>query len=158
MNQVTLLGYLGQDFTLFYTEDGTAIAKNFLAITETRNQKKGNETIKTQRTDWIPIVLFGKTAENANAYLNKGDRFLGTGKIYTSSWEDQEGKMRYSWQIVIKHFEFVHNKKEYDTFKKENFNENKEIQEPMQEQLKEALPKDDKELEEYIKESNELPF
>ncbi|ECL7558373.1 single-stranded DNA-binding protein [Campylobacter jejuni] len=150
MNQVTLCGYLGRDFELNYTSNKNAFAKSSLAITEVyKNQKGENEF----RTNWIPIVLFGRKAELVSQYLKKGDRFLGTGKIVTSVYTDQNGTNRYSWQVVINSFEFINPKEE-----------NKEKTTPIpQNPPKEAMPSmNEKEVEIYIQDYNgelrEFPF
>lgn len=122
MNQVTICGYLGKDFQLSIVgkdKEGNDrfCAKNSLAISETKKIKKGNDLSQTTHTDWIPITIFGKKAEIANTYLKKGDKFLGTGKIFTNTYQDKEGQMRYGWQVIINHFEFVH--KEHKELKDE---------------------------------------
>ena len=63
MNDVKLFGYLGREFDTDYTPSGICYARNSLAITEKWKNKKGNEESKTT---WIPIVLFGKNAENGS--------------------------------------------------------------------------------------------
>lgn len=114
MNQVTICGYLGKDFEMNVVgkdKEGNDFycAKNSLGISETKKIKNGNDLIETTHTDWIPITIFGKKAQTANNYLKKGDKFLGVGKIYTSTWPDKEtGETRYGWQVIIKNFEFVH--------------------------------------------------
>ena len=66
MNKVDLCGYLGRDFELRYGNKGNAIESNSLAITKKWTDGNGN---KVEHMDWIPIKLFGKTAEVANQYF-----------------------------------------------------------------------------------------
>ena len=107
MNQVNLCGYLGKDFEMKITSSGSAFSKTTLAVSENRKNEKGEYEIYTS---WIPIVLFGCKAEVANQYMKKGDHFLGTGKIVTSSYTDQYGNTRYGWQVVVSFFKFIEKK------------------------------------------------
>ncbi|TLD85185.1 single-stranded DNA-binding protein [Helicobacter sp. MIT 11-5569] len=108
MNQMTMCGNLGRDFEVLQSKNGSVIAKNSLAITEKR--KVGNDTI--EHTDWIPIVIFGKRAEVASQYFKKGDKFLATGKIYTYEYDDENGNRKYGWQMIVRDFTFVGQKRE----------------------------------------------
>lgn len=109
MNIVTICGNLGADFEVKDTKSGGKVARNSVAITEKRKADNG-DTI--EHTDWIPIVIFGKKAETASTYLRKGDKFLGNGKIYTYTYDDENGNKKYSWQIIVKDFTFVNQKRE----------------------------------------------
>lgn len=133
MNQVNLCGYLGKDFDLNY-KNNIAYAKTSVAVTKVI--KRENEEII--RTNWIPIILFGKKAEVIAKYLKKGDRFLGTGEIDTSSYVDENGVKKYSWQVIINNFQFVNDKKAVV--------EDKDI------------PEIPKKIAEQIVENNEIPF
>lgn len=128
MNQITLCGYLTKDFQTFQSEN-TFIARNFLAINEVYKSKDGNTTTTKESTDFIPIVLFNKKAETASTYLKKGDKFLGTGRLRTSSYIDEGGNIKYTWQVIINHFEFVSGKKE------EQSTQNKELPKEMDKSL-----------------------
>lgn len=110
MNQVTLCGNLGRDFELFSTTNGVAYVKNSLAISKRTTRKEGNQTTTKDRTDWIPLTIFGKRAEIAHQYFKKGDKFLCNGEIYTSVYSDENGQPKYSWEVLVKNFEFVTSK------------------------------------------------
>lgn len=152
MNQVNLCGYLGKDFELRYTPNGIIFVRSSLAISE--NYKNQNGESESQ-TNWIPIVIFGKRAEVANQYLKKGDKFLGTGKIVTSSYTDQNGTTRYGWQVVIKSFEFVN-------LKNDSKEQAPKLPEPnLDTPSNEAMSNiDENQIEKYIEieNNNELPF
>ncbi len=90
MNQVTLCGNLGRDFDLSYTQNGLPYAKNSLAISKRTTKKEGNETITKDRTDWIPLTIFGRRAEIAHQYFKKGDKFLCNGKITIEDVSDND--------------------------------------------------------------------
>lgn len=131
MNQVTLCGYLVRDFEYLtqkiYEQDRDAkthspvkmplTVRNFLAISQNYSIKEYSNhsnntynTVNIEHTDFIPIVLFGKKAETALTYLKKGDKFLGTGKIKTSSYINEHNEKKYTWQVIINQFEFVNGK------------------------------------------------
>ncbi|MDA3967379.1 single-stranded DNA-binding protein, partial [Helicobacter sp. WB40] len=80
MNKIILCGYLGKDFELVIGKN--TYAKTSIAISESR--EKEGEIV--EHTNWIPIIIFGKRAEVAHKYFKKGDKFLGSGKIHTSSF------------------------------------------------------------------------
>lgn len=109
MNIITICGNLGADFEVKNTKSGGVVARNSVAITEKHKTNNG-DTI--EHTDWIPITIFGKRAETASAYLKKGDKFLGNGKIYTYTYDDENGNKRYGWQVIIQNFTFVTQKKD----------------------------------------------
>lgn len=109
MNIVTICGNLGADFEVKDTKSGGKVARNSVAITEKHKAENG-DTI--EHTDWIPIVIFGKRAETASTYLKKGDKFLGNGKIYTYTYDDENGNKKYGWQIIVRNFTFVGQKKD----------------------------------------------
>jgi single-strand DNA-binding protein len=58
-------------------------------------------------TEWHNIVVFGKTAENCNAYLKKGRQAFVEGRIQTRKWQDKEGKDRYTTEIIAQTVQFV---------------------------------------------------
>lgn len=150
MNQVTLCGYLTKDFEEIQTQN-TTIARNFLAISEIYKSKEANTTTTKEYTDFIPIVLFGKKAEIALKYLSRGDKFLGTGKIKTSSYTDEStGQTRYTWQVIINQFEFVNGKKPQN----ENHSQTKE---PPKE-LNKSLPKKNEFETMDFEDDSEVPF
>ena len=109
MNKVTLFGRLGKDFELQRFDNDVIVAKNSLAITKKFINKDGD---KVEHTDWLPITLFGKGAENANKYLKKGDKFLCEGEVNTNKYKDKDGKEGYYWQVIVKKFHFVDSKKD----------------------------------------------
>lgn len=106
VNNVVLVGRLANDPELTYTEGGTAIAKFRLAVD--RFTKKGEEQV----TDWIPIVTWGTTAENCAQYLSKGKLVAIEGAIQTRSWDGDDGKKRYGWDVNGRSVQFLSPKSE----------------------------------------------
>lgn len=152
MNQVNLCGYLGKDFELKYTPNGSAFAKTTLAVSE--NRRNANGEYETQ-TNWIPIVMFGRKAEVVNQYIKKGDRFLGTGKIVTSSYTDQYGNIRYGWQVAIYSFEFIEKKAEQNQDYK---GEPKPSQITPPKEAENMQSMNEKDIDKYIDDDENLPF
>lgn len=97
LNKVLLIGHLGKDPELSYTNNGMAIAKFSLATTEGRKNSEGNWE---DSTEWHNIVMFGKTAENAGQYLKKGSQVYLEGRISTRKYE-KDGQTRYFTDILV---------------------------------------------------------
>ena len=97
LNKVQLIGNLGKDPELSYTQDGLGILKFTIATSETYNDKNGE---KVDNTTWHNVVLFGKLAETLANYLTKGKQVYVEGKIRNSSYDDKEGIKRYRTDIV----------------------------------------------------------
>jgi single-strand DNA-binding protein len=97
MNRTILIGNLGQDPELRYTQSSQAMLKMRLATTESYvNRDKERQ----ERTDWHNVIVWGKRAEALNKFLGKGDRICVEGRIQTRSWEANDGGKRYATEIV----------------------------------------------------------
>lgn len=99
LNKVMLIGNLGKDPELRYTQSGTAVATFSLATNESWTDKEGN---KQDQTEWHRIVAWGKLAEICGQYLTKGNSIYLEGKLQTRSWEGSDGQTRYTTEIVMK--------------------------------------------------------
>lgn len=97
LNRATLLGNLGADPELKFTQGGQAVLKLRLATASSWIDKSGE---RKERTDWHTIVFWGKRAEGLNKVLSKGTRVYVEGSIQTRSWEDDKGVKRYATEIV----------------------------------------------------------
>ena len=97
LNKAILIGNLGQDPELRYTQGGQAVLNLRLATTETFfNRDKERQ----QRTEWHTVVVWGKRGEALNKILSKGRSICVEGRIQTRRWEDREGNKRYGTEIV----------------------------------------------------------
>lgn len=97
VNKVILVGNLGKDPEVGYTQGGTARCKFPLATGETYNNKSGE---RQERTEWHNIVVWGKQGENVGKYLNKGRQVYVEGSLRTSSWDDEKsGQKRYMTEV-----------------------------------------------------------
>lgn len=97
LNKVMLIGNLGQDVDLKYSESGKAVASITLATGETWKDKNTGEP--RERTEWHRVVFFNKLAEIAGAYLQKGSKIYVEGILRTRKWQDNEGNDRYTTEI-----------------------------------------------------------
>lgn len=96
LNKVMLIGRLGRDPEIRYTQSGQAVANFSIATDETYMGKDGQ---KVEKTEWHKIVVWGKQAEFCGNYLTKGRLIYVEGKIETRKWQDQNGQDRYSTEI-----------------------------------------------------------
>lgn len=97
INKAMLVGRLGKDPEIRYTQDGMQVANFSVATDEYRKDNKGE---RIQKTEWHRIVAFGKLAEICRKYLTKGRLVFIEGRIQTRSWDDKEGVKRYTTEIV----------------------------------------------------------
>ena len=104
INKVLILGNLGQDPDVRYTESGAAIAT--LNVATNRNYKN-RDGQPVSETEWHRVVLFGRTAELAKDYLRKGRSVFVEGRLRTRKWTDQNGMDRYTTEIVCENNQFV---------------------------------------------------
>ncbi|MCY4380393.1 MAG: single-stranded DNA-binding protein [Proteobacteria bacterium] len=103
LNKVTIIGRLGKDPELRYTQNQTPVCSLSVATTEYR----GQGTEKQEHTEWHRITVFGRQAENISKYLSKGSLAYYEGRLRTSSWEDQAGQKKYSTDIIANNVQFL---------------------------------------------------
>jgi len=101
LNKVQIIGNLGKDPEIRYTNDNKAIANLTVATTESWNSKDGD---RQDKTEWHRCVVFGKLAEVIEKYLKKGSKVYLEGKLQTRKWEDKDGQERYTTEIVLNGF------------------------------------------------------
>jgi single-strand DNA-binding protein len=104
LNKVMLIGRIGRDPKIQYTQGGTAIANFSIATNEEWTDKKTGE--KTEKTEWHRIVAFGKLGEICSEYLSKGRQVYVEGRIQTRSWE-HEGIKRNTTEIVANNMQML---------------------------------------------------
>ena len=97
LNRVMLLGNLGADPELRFTQGGQAVLNMRLATTESYLDK---DKVRRERTDWHSVVVWGKRGEALAKILAKGSSLFIEGSIRTSSYDDREGNKRYKTEIV----------------------------------------------------------
>jgi single-strand DNA-binding protein len=104
VNKVILIGNLGRDPELRYTQSGQAVANFTLATTETWNKREGG---REERTEWHRIVAWGRTAELCAQYLSKGRTVYIEGRLQTREWENREGQKQKTTEIVALSVQFL---------------------------------------------------
>ena len=104
VNKVILIGNLGRDPELRYTQNGQAVVNFTLATTENWTDKSGE---KIERTEWHRIVVWGRTGEMCAQYLSKGRTVYVEGRIQTREWEDKEGQKRKTTEINAQTVQFL---------------------------------------------------
>src|SRR6185295_11369323 len=97
LNRVMLLGNLGADPELRFTQGGQAVLNMRLATTESYLDK---DKVRRDRTDWHNIVVWGKRGEALAKILTKGSNLFVEGSIRTSSYDDRDGNKRYKTEII----------------------------------------------------------
>lgn len=97
INNVILLGNLGQDPELSYTQSGNAKVKFSMC---TNKPVKNQDGTWGERAQWHNIVAWGKLAEVAAKFLTKGRQTMVRGEVETRSFEDRDGNRRYITEIT----------------------------------------------------------
>lgn len=99
VNKVILVGNVGKDPEVKYTQSGVPVAKLTLATNE-RYKDKGGEW--QDRTEWHNLTAWQRTAEIVGEYVKKGSKIYAEGRLQTSSWEDkQSGEKKYRTEVVV---------------------------------------------------------
>jgi single-strand DNA-binding protein len=97
LNRVMLLGNLGADPELRFTQGGQAVLNMRLATTESYLDK---DKVRRERTDWHSVVVWGKRGEALAKILAKGSSIFIEGSIRTTSYDDRDGNKRYKTEII----------------------------------------------------------
>ena len=96
LNKAMIIGNLGQDPDVRYTQQNTAVATLNIATNERFRDSNGD---LQERTEWHRVVAWGKLAEICQSYLKKGSKVYIEGPIQTRSWEDKDGQKRYTTEV-----------------------------------------------------------
>ena len=99
MNNCTLIGRLTKDPELRYTANNFPMCSFTLAIDRMGKEEK--------KTNFIPIKVLGRLAENCAKYLSKGKLASVEGEIQTDSYEAKDGSKRYTWEVLAYRVEFL---------------------------------------------------
>lgn len=112
MNKVILMGRLTRDPDIRYTQgaEPMAIARYTLAV-DRRIRREGEAA-----ADFISCVAFGKIAELAEKYLNKGTKIIISGRLQTGSYTDRDGRKIYTTEVIVEDQEFAESKKSQNDF------------------------------------------
>jgi single-strand DNA-binding protein len=97
MQKVALIGYLGPDPEVKYSQQGTAIAQFSVATSERWRNKDGE---LQEHTEWFAVKTFGRRAKIVGEYLHKGSRVYLEGRKRTESWDDKQSGAKHSRDFV----------------------------------------------------------
>jgi len=104
VNKVILVGNLGANPEVRYTQGGQTVANLRIATTERWTDKSGQ---KQEATEWHRVVVWGRQAEIVSQYLTKGRQVYIEGRIRTRQWQDQSGQKRYSTEVVAQNVQML---------------------------------------------------
>ncbi len=104
LNKVMLIGNLGRDPEIRYSQQGLAVVNFSIATSETWTDKNTGD--RQEKTEWHRIVSFGKQAEILEKYLSKGSSVYIEGRLQTRNWE-KDGQTHYTTEIVVSNFQFL---------------------------------------------------
>lgn len=107
VNKAIIVGNLGRDPEIRYTQGGSPVCQLSVATTRAYTNKNND---RVEETEWHRIVVWGKSAEHCHNYLSKGRQVYVEGRIQTRSYEDKEGVKRYSTEIVANTVQFLGSK------------------------------------------------
>tara|TARA_R110002110_G_scaffold30588_22_gene108230 strand:- start:353 stop:847 length:495 start_codon:yes stop_codon:yes gene_type:complete len=103
VNKQTVLGNLGRDPELRYTQAGKAICRLNVATSESWGRGEGRK----EKTTWHRLVLWDKIAETAARLLRKGDKIYAEGRTETDEYTDKEGIKRWSTEVNVREIVFL---------------------------------------------------
>lgn len=104
INKAILIGNLGADPEIRYTQSGTQVATFNVATTE---RWRGQDGQMQENTEWHKIVAWAKLAEICGEYLQKGSKVYIEGRIQTRKWQDQNGVDRYTTEIIAREMKML---------------------------------------------------
>lgn len=104
LNQCNFIGRLGKDPETRYTQSNTAVCNFSIAVSHSYKSADGT---KTEHTEWVRVVVWGKLAEICGEYLTKGKQVYVSGRMATKKWQDQSGQDRYTTEIVASEMQML---------------------------------------------------
>jgi len=114
VNKVIIVGNLGQDPEARFTPQGTAVTN--LSVATNESWKNQNGEIQ-DRTEWHRVVIYGKMAETASQYMQKGQMVYVEGRLQTNEWEDQNKNKRKTTEIRCDNFTMLGRRSDVGTVK-----------------------------------------
>jgi single-strand DNA-binding protein len=105
VNKVILVGNLGSDPEVRYSQAGAAVTNVSLATSDSWKDKQTGQL--QERTEWHRVVFFNRLAEVVGEYLRKGSKVYVEGSLRTRKWQDKEGQDRYTVEIVASEMQML---------------------------------------------------
>jgi single-strand DNA-binding protein len=97
LNKVMIIGNLGRDPEMKYTQTGTPVTQFSVAVSRTRKSPDGQQI---DETEWFRVVAWERLAETCNEYLRKGSKVYIEGRLQTRKWTGQDGQERTTVEVV----------------------------------------------------------
>jgi single-strand DNA-binding protein len=104
INKAILIGNLGADPEVRFTQGGQAVANFRIATSESWKDKNGQQQ---ERTEWHRIVVWGKLAELCGEYLKKGRQCYVEGRLQTREWTNKENQKQWTTEVVAQQVTFL---------------------------------------------------
>ncbi|MBR5734393.1 MAG: single-stranded DNA-binding protein [Desulfovibrionaceae bacterium] len=104
LNKVMIIGRLGRDPELRYSQAGAPVCTLNIATDESYKDQQGQ---RVERTEWHRVIVFQRAAENCKNFLRKGSLVYVEGNLQTRKWQDQNGQDRYSTEIRAQRVQFL---------------------------------------------------
>ena len=101
INSVVVVGRVVERPVIKYSASGTAVSTIRIA----NNVYMGSG--KDEKVNWLKVTVFGKTAENCEKYLDKGNQIVVSGRLDWSSWENKDGQKRSDVKIIGNTVQFI---------------------------------------------------
>ena len=99
LNKVQIIGNLGRDPEMRFTQDGTPVTNFSVAVNDSWQGRDGEQR---ERTEWFRIVALRRLAEITNEYLRQGSRVYVEGRLETREWQDREGNDRTTTELIAR--------------------------------------------------------
>jgi single-strand DNA-binding protein len=109
VNRVILIGNLGKDPEVRTLESGAMVARLRVATSENYKDRSGEWQTSTE---WHDVILWRALAERAQSQLRKGDLVYIDGKLTHRTWQDSEGRDRYTTEVVASYFRSIGNRRD----------------------------------------------
>ena len=106
VNKVILVGNLGRDPEIRFTQSGQKIANMSIATSETWRDKQSGE--RREKTEWHRVVVFDeRLADIVEKYIKKGSKVYLEGALQTRKWTGNDGIEKYTTEVVLQRFSGV---------------------------------------------------
>jgi len=108
-NKIILQGHLTKNVEVRYTQGGSAIASSCLAVSRKFKTATGEQK---EEVLFVDLSFFGRTAEIANQYLNKGSNVLVDGRLKLDQWTDKSGNKKFKHSVQVENLQMLGSKKD----------------------------------------------
>jgi len=118
MNKIILIGNLGRDPEMNYTQSGTAVTKFSLAVNRISKSQSGE---RQTETEWFNIIAWNQLAETCSKYLQKGHKVYVEGRLTQRKYTDRNNVERTAVEVIINEMEMLTPKDRQPSSSSDNF-------------------------------------